>query len=444
MNPCVISGLRVTQDRATATEIETACRRDADARLADLLAADSVAEAFVLQTCIRAELYVVTETPANGQEILSEMDLGVPEDVVVPMDHEKSLRHLLRVTAGLESFVTGEDQILGQVQDAIDTTREVGGIGPVLDLTLSKAVRVGKRARSQTAINEGPTSVGGAAVALVERERDLEDQTVLVIGAGEMGQHLTQAVSIRGADELLLANRTRTRADRLAEMLKSPVTVVAFDRIPGVLPDVDVVLSATASPTPILDVEAFTPSGRTFVVDLAQPRDIHPATSDLDHVVVHDLDTLKSITETARERRQDAFERLERMIDDAIDDLLEEYKRQRVDGVIAGMYQGAERIKREELATAVSKLESHGELTDEQREIVEALADALVSNLLAPPTTALRDAAVRDDWQTIATAVELFDPDIEQPLRGSADPAKFLESAGSQEPAAVTDTPEDE
>lgn len=444
MNSCVISGRRVTQEHANVSEIEAACQRDPHTRLTALTQADQVTEAFVLQTCIRAELYVVTETAVAGHSVLSNVDLGVPDDLIVEMDHEESLQHLFRVTAGLESFVVGEDQILVQVQDAVETADTVGSIGPVLETALSKAIQVGKRARSETVVNDGPTSIGGAAVSLVDRERTLDEGSTLVIGTGEMGTHIAQAVSIRGEMELLLANRNRESADRLAEQLDTTVSVVDFDAIPSVLPYVDVVMSATASPEPILDADAFANHGGTFVVDIAQPPDVARAVADYEDVVVHDLDTLETITERARERRRDAVKRVEAMIDEAMTELLQQYKRQRVDGVVAGMYRGAERIKQQELETTFSKLDHHGGLTDKQREDVEALADALVSELLAPPTTGLRDAAARDDWRTIATAIELFDPNIEQPIQAITDASISLEAIDARDAVSATDSQDDD
>ena len=444
VNSCVISGCRVTQERASVSELETACQRAPHARLRDLTWADQVSEAFVLQTCLRAELYVVTETAAAGHSVLSSVGLDVPDDLVVEMDHEESLRHLFRVTAGLESFVVGEDQILGQIQDAIETADTVGSIGPVLETALSKAIHIGQQVREETPINDGPTSIGGAAVSLVERERTLDQGSVLVIGTGEMGTHIAQAIDIRGNTELLLANRTRESAERLAAQLDTVGSVVDFEAIPVVLGDADVVITATAGPDPILNADAFSNSGHTFVVDLAQPRDVAPDVDDCEDVILHDLDTLETITERARKRRRDADGRVETMIDEAITDLLDQYKRQRVDGVVAGMYRGAERIKRRELETAFSKLEHHGGLTDEQREDVEALADALVSELLAPPTAGLRDAAARDDWRTIATAIDLFDPDIEQPMDAMPDPTEPHALMHLREAASVTDSRDDD
>lgn len=444
MNTPVVSGLRVTQERASVSQIEAACRHDPRTLIRTLLSHEEVTEAFVLQTCLRAEVYVVTGTPDTGNAVLSDVDFGVPNDVIASMNHEECLRHLLRIAAGLESFVIGEDQILGQVQAAIERADEVNGLGPVLDAALSKAVQIGKRARDETAINDGPTSIGGAAVKLVEREVGLNQKTALVIGTGEMGEHIAHALSLREETELYVANRTRKRAERLVGMLEGSTRVVSFNAIPTVLPDVDILVSATASRTAILDSEDFANSGRTLVVDIAQPRDIDPVINDRPRVDVYDLDAVESITEQAREDRREAAESVETMIEEALTELLKQYKRQRIERVIAGMYRGAERIKREELDTAFSKLEHHGGLTDDQKDDIEALADALVSELLAPPTEALREAATNDDWRTIVTAIHLFDPVTEYPKLKDAESTRHLASISSPKSVVVMDDQEDD
>ena len=165
------------------------------------------------------------------------------------------------------------------------------------------------------------------------------------------------------------------------------------------------------------------------VVDIARPRDIDPAADALASVVVHDIDDLETVTEQAHEQRRAAARQVEAMIDEEHDRLLSALKRARADEAIRGMYEGAERMKGRELDRALTKLEAQGELNDDQRETVEALADSLVSQLLAPPTESLREAAGEDDWNTIRTAMELFDPTVDAvDAEGAPDHAE--ESAG--------------
>mgnify|MGYP000218167731 CR=1 FL=1 len=412
MTTGVISGVTVSHQRATVDEIESAAAEGVATAVRDLLASDGVDEAFALQTCNRAEAYVVTEDVAAGRAALADFAPEVRDGAVREMDHETSLRHLMRVAAGLESLVLGEDQIIGQLRTAFETARGAGGIGSVLDPAITKALHVGERARTETRINEGVVSLGSAAVELAARERDLDGATALVVGAGEMGRLAAQAFDDTGVSTLLIANRTVPHAVHLAEEVETAAEGVGLDRAPAAAERADVLVTATNSPSHVLGRPALGDAGATLVIDLAQPRDVDPAVDDLDAVVAYDIDSLEAITDETRERRRAAAETVERMIDEEFERLIDSFKRRQADEVISAMYESAEMVKERELHTALSRLESQGELTEQQRETVASLADALVGQLLAAPTKSLRDAAAEDDWTTIQTALGLFDPDF--------------------------------
>jgi glutamyl-tRNA reductase len=402
----------VSHRRATVDEIESVVREDATAVVRDLLASDGVDEAFVLQTCNRAEAYVVAETDATGRAALADYASPVRADVVREMDHETSLRHLLRVAAGLESLVLGEDQILGQLRTAFEDARGVGGVGEILDPAITKALHVGERARSETTINEGVVSLGSAAVELADRERDLDGRTALVVGAGKMGRLVARAFDDTGVTELVVANRTESRAARLVAEVETSARSIGLDDAAAAAERADVVVTATDSREYVLDRSTLDAAGPTLVIDLAQPRDVDPAAGDLGGVDAFDIDSLESITDETREQRREAAAEVERMIEAEFDRLIDSFKRQQADEAISAMYESAEAVKERELRTALTRLESQGELTEAQRETVESLADALVGQLLAAPTKSLRDAAAADDWTTIQTALGLFDPDF--------------------------------
>ncbi|MGA9403088.1 glutamyl-tRNA reductase, partial [Haladaptatus sp.] len=407
----VISGIRISHDRASLDDVAAACHDDQQDNVAALAAQSEVSEAFVLQTCNRFEAYVVTGAPATGRAVLADFVPGVNE-VAVEMSHEESLRHLLRVAAGLESLVLGEDQIIGQVRDAYTSAQTIGAVGPTLEEALTKALHVGERARTETAINEGVVSVGSAAVSLATDQSGLDGATALVVGAGEMGTIAAHAFADSDVETLIVANRSIERAETVAEAVNLTDTrAVGLDALPACLSHADVVVTATGSDGHVLDATLLDDCGETLVVDIAQPRDVSPAVSALDGITVHDMQALESVTDETRARRRAAAESVEAMVDREFENLLEQYKRKRADEVIAGMYEGAERVKERELQTALSRLEAKG-LDEDQRAIVESMADALISQMLAPPTKSLRDAAANDDWTTINTALQLFDPEF--------------------------------
>ncbi|MDY6819152.1 MAG: glutamyl-tRNA reductase [Halobacteriales archaeon] len=434
----IISGLRLTHHETDVDTLDAAKAVDQRSAVERLLAADPVSEAFVLYTCNRVEAYVVTDDDADGHAVLREF---LPErfhEVAVTIGHEESLRHLMRVAAGLESLIIGEDQIIGQVRTAYQDAREVGAIGEVLEEAITKAIHVGERARTETAINEGVVSIGSAAVELAQRELDLDGRTALVIGAGKMGTIAANAFGGTPIDRLYIANRTIATADALAAEVDVPAEAVGHDALETVLGTADVVISATGSDEYVLDATTLRDAGETLVIDIAQPRDVSPAASSIETVSTYDLDSLETVTDTTTEQRRAAAETVERMIDAEFNRLLNEYKRGRADKVIAAMYESAETVKEEEIQRAFDRLEANGDLTEDQREIIAAMADSLVSQLLAAPTKSLREAAAEDDWSTINTALQLFDPEfdgeeIPEPVRA------MLNQQGADMPAGVFD-----
>jgi len=405
-NAGIVSGARVAHDTADLDAIEAAAASDGETLVRALLAHEAVEEAFALQTCHRVEAYVVTAEGTRGEAIL---DARFGEEAVTT-GHEESLRHLLRVAAGLESIVLGEDQVLGQVRSAYEAARNAGGIGPVLEDAITKAIHVGERARSETAISEGVVSLGSAAVALAERELDLETSSALVVGAGEMGTLAARAFTDAGVASLTVANRTVERAERVVTDIGRG-EARGLDALPEAFADADVVVTATGSETPVIDRSVLA-DGDAVVVDLGQPRDVSPAAADVPAVATYNIDDLETVTESTHERRRVAADRVAAMVDREFDRLIEQFKRNRADDAIASMYENAERTKERELDEALAKLDAHGGLNDAQREAVESLADALVSQLLAAPTKSLRDAAADDDWETIAAALQLFNPEF--------------------------------
>ena len=403
----VITGVSLSHANASVEQLESAVESGQRGTAATLLDQRGVEEAFVLQTCNRVEGYVVASDFEAGCDALGVITESIDSRLVVEMDHEQSLRHLLRVAAGLDSLVLGEDQILGQVRDAYEDARSVGAIGPMLEDGVTKAIHVGERARTETAINEGVVSLASAAVQLASEQRALEEATGLVVGAGEMGSLAAKSLGDH-VEHLLVANRTVPHAAHLAEQADTEASAIALDALAVAVREADVVVSATGSPGPVVDEDTLADAGETFVVDIAQPRDVAPEADEFDHVTVYDLDTLESVTDKTRRQRERAAEEVERIVDAEFENLLAQYKRKRADQVISAMYESAERVKAAELQTAFGKLD----LDEEDEQIIESMADSIVSQLLAAPTSSLRDAAADDDWSTIQTALQLFDPNF--------------------------------
>ena len=404
----VVSGARVTYRSATLDDLEAAAHADPTTRLHELVSRTSVGEAVVLQTCNRVEEYVVAETATAGRDALSDFAPGLPADVAIETGHRESLEHLLRVAAGLESQVLGEDQVLGQVRDAYVAAQDADTLGPILESAMVKAIRVGERARTETGINEGVVSLGSAAVELVRQERGL-DGDIVVVGAGDTARTVVRSLADRGVDRMSILNRSPENARRIADDYALSARCDGLDALPVALGRADVVLTATGSDERVVRPGTVSGNEDLLIVDLARPRDVDPAVEDVNGVTVRDLDALRAVTDATHRERREAAVAVESIVDEEFDRLIDQYKRARADAVIAAMYRGAERIKQREVSEALAKLDAT-DLSEADREAIEGLADAIVSQLMAVPTESLRDAAAEDDWETIATAIELFDP----------------------------------
>jgi glutamyl-tRNA reductase len=364
---------------------------------------DGVQEAFVLATCHRVEGYVVAVEREIAERVHSSLAGHWPEAAVDTYRGESALRHLFRVSAGLESPVCGEDQILGQCRRARKRCREAELTGSVLNAALERAIRAGKRARSETAINDGVVSLGSAARQLVQQRHDITEPTGVVVGAGEMGQLAAAAFDDMLVD-ITVVNRTLARADDLATTLDSPATSCPLSGLADAVDGADVVLCATGSETHVLDGTVLRSQDERVVVDMAQPPDVAPTVAERPATTVYDLQRLEAYRRRTRQQRKQAVGAVEDIIDTELDGFYREFKRQRAERVIATMYQQADEVKRAEVEQALNRLD----LDEESEAVVESLAESLVSQLLAPPTATLRDAAEDGDHGTLRTALALF------------------------------------
>lgn len=293
---------------------------------ASLAALDGIAEALVVSTCNRTEYYLAGEEPRRAFAALEARLVAQagPDHAVAAhfYHHERraAARHLCRVASGLDSMVLGETEIFGQVKAAYAAAHGCGVTGPVLNRVFQRVFSIGKKVRTDTAIQEGATSVAGAAVELAEKIfGKLAGCRVVVVGAGEMSRQTAQALVSRGASSVFVTNRSYERAEELAREMGG--RAVKFDEWTAVLAGVDVVISSTSAPHAVVlpahieavrRVRKFRP---LFLIDIAVPRDIDPACGAIEEVYLYDIDTLEQLADEARLRRQRQIELCESIID---------------------------------------------------------------------------------------------------------------------------------
>jgi glutamyl-tRNA reductase len=387
--------------------------------LADLRTRGDLDEAVVLSTCMRTEVYATAERfhPAVHavRNFLCERSFTAPEDVA---DHltvlydDAAIAHLFSVAAGLDSAVLGESEVLAQVRGAWEAARAEGTAGPVLSGMFRHAVEVGKRVRSETAIARGTTSISQAAVALAaDRLGGLAGRRVLVLGAGDMGEGMTVALAGAGVADVLVANRTPTRAESLADRVGG--RAIEVSDLPAALASVDVLLTSTGAAEPLLTVDDLAPvlpqrPGRPLlIVDVAVPRDVEPAVRVLDGVTVLDLDDLRAFTRTGLEERRREVARVQTIIDEEVADYLGDAVARQVAPTVAALRAQAEAVRVGELSRFQARL---ADLSPREREAVEALTHGIVAKLLHEPTVRLKDAAGTPRGDRLADSLRaLFD-----------------------------------
>jgi glutamyl-tRNA reductase len=377
-----------------------------------------VSEAVVLSTCNRVEVYCKAERFHDGyQEVRDALAAScglqpevLAEHLYVHFDDE-AVRHLFSVAAGLDSVVIGEHEILGQVRSAWEVAMGEGTSRASLNLLFRSAVAAGKRARTETAIGRHTASVGQVAVRLADERVGLGGRTVLLVGAGEVAASAARALS-RHADATVVAlNRTPDRAARLAA--GPAVEVAALDQLPFRLAEADVVLTATASPGPLLTHDtvraamATRPDRPLLVVDAGHPRDVEPAVVDIAGVALVDLVELQAVANRGVEARAAEIGAVEVVIADELDRYRAATSAQQVAPLIAALHQTAEAIRRGELDRFDPRL---ARLGPEERELVADLSAAVVAKLLHEPTVRLRQAAGTPRGDRLADALrELFE-----------------------------------
>ena len=376
-------------------------------------------EAVALSTCNRVCVYLAhSDVDVARKRALAELTAlsGESGAELEPLLYTKldmeAAAHLFRVTAGLDSLVPGESQILGQVRAAFESADTVGSAGPVLHRLFRQALHAGRRVRTETGIGENPASVSSAAVELAARVfDDPQERAILLVGAGKMAELAAAELIARGFGHLVVANRSPERAARLAE--RHGGASVGLDRLIPELAKADVVITSTGSHEFILtpdDVEPVLKGRRgrpIFFIDIAVPRDLDPAINDLDGCYVYDIDDLERVVEASIAGRRESMERAERIVGEEAEKFDLWQHSLDVVPAITSLRRRAEAIREQELARSASWLAA---LSPRDRTAVESLTTQIVNKLLHVPTVRLKEASAAPEGARDAETVRrLFD-----------------------------------
>jgi len=409
-----IWSMLITHKTADVKDIERAWHGDVSSLNRLIASNELVSECVALKTCNRVEVYIVSP---DGRKVFDELLAMAKKAGIFHLieihDHERSIFHLLRLASGLESMMVGEDQILGQIKDLFEIAKRSGTVGETLGLLFNKAIQVGKRVRSETSINKGSVSIGSAAVELAEETLGkLDDKRILIIGAGEMAHLVGKALAARGIDAIYIANRTFERAKEMAEKLGG--IAVKYDDLGEYIRVADLVISATSAPHHVITREmveqAMADGDRNLlIIDIANPRDVEESVKEVPGVTLQNIDDLRMISERNIERRKMEIEKVEQIIAEEFERLLEEFKLKEADDLLGKLYSRAEEIRIRETERALRLISMSGYDPEKTAKIVNDLTSAIVSKILADPTLAIKKAAKSDDKELVLAASCLFD-----------------------------------
>jgi glutamyl-tRNA reductase len=304
------------------------------------LRAAGCAEALVLATCNRVEVYGASDkrvpTDAIARCLLQKAtvsDAGSSEaSPFYRYEGEKCVQHLFRVASGLDSMVVGETEVLGQTKKAYETARATGAAGPYLHRLFQRAFRVAKQVRTHTEITRGSVSVGSVAVDLAQRIfGQLGSCKVLVLGAGETSERTARALISRGVSDLRVSNRSNDRARELAQRVGGHA--VRFDEWPQQCREIDILITSTSSEAPLLTPANLSPmlSNRIdrplFIIDIAVPRDVDPTVNEMEGVYLYDIDALRSVAEQSLAVRRQQVASAEAIIAEHVADFIDSISR---------------------------------------------------------------------------------------------------------------------
>lgn len=395
-----ILSAHITHKQASVADMESLGKVDPELMMRNALSLPGTTECLVLRTCNRMEVYLATSDLNATRKGLEDMinalvPFDAEQNLVQYLNGKESVRHILRVSSGLESLIVGEDQIQCQVKEAFDLAKRHGSMGPVLTIVFQKAISVGKMVRSRTNVNKGCVSMGTAAVELAEEKvGSLTDKNILVVGAGEMADLIAKHLVGKGPKAVFVSNRTYSRAVELAWALNGKA--VRFDSLLEFFSRADVVLVATSASHMIITPAHVRKAqdlrkvdGKILIIDVSFPRNVDPQVAYLEGVELYDIDGLRGKAEENLLKRRSEIRSAELIITQELDSLGERMKEMKADEILGQLYSKYFSLRDREVRKALNRLSSGQEPAEV---VLKEFADVLTRKFLADPTVALKDA----------------------------------------------------
>ena len=371
-----------------------------------------ISEAVLLSTCNRTEVYVFAEKFHGAyQDVrdffsdLSDLSADQFNDYLYVHYEDEAVKHLFSVTCGLDSAVLGENEIQHQVKIAWQAAQIEDTCGTTINAAFRRALEVGKRIRTETHLTKQAPSIARSVIEMAEENlKGLENKNILILGAGEMGEGMANALSKLDTGKIVFSNRNLEKAQKMSE--KFGGEAIEISQIPSLLKEFDCFISSTAATDILLSKDDLSEhiTQPLLIIDIAIPRDIGPEVSEIKGVSLLDMDNLQDFVEPHRKEQDLATSRL--VINEETNRFLDQQSARKVAPLIAEFREGAEEIRQIELKRYEARLES---LTDEQRDAIESLTQGILGKILHDPTVSLNEAAGSPRGERLADALrELF------------------------------------
>ncbi len=381
---------------------------------------EMVREAVMLSTCNRLEIYAELEDYEAGVEQLKSFLKNFRHgDVQHDMSSymykllgSQATDHLFRVATGLDSMLIGEAEILGQVKDAYIQAQKARSLGKTLHALFREALGAGKEARSQTHIGGDSVSIATAAIELARQTLgDLAGMTVLVVGAGKMGSLAAKRLRALGCAEVLVANRSFSRAREVIDSIGGG-TAVELPGLVDAMKRVDIVVTSTGAshfvltPGNVSEAMLARPQRPLFIIDIAVPRDADPEVGRIPGVTLVDIDRLKDIVDHTLERRRESVPLVEEIIAEHSDRFARWYQSRLAIPVVSSLVQKAESIRSVEIDKLFARCP---ELSERERMLITGASLTIISKLLHGVVTNLRERASSNHAEALTLATLLDD-----------------------------------
>lgn len=376
-----------------------------------------LSEKLIFSTCNRTEIYAVANDSNNAaEEIEKFLQSHIENNIelkpyLYKYINDEVVKHLFSVSSGINSMVIGENQILHQVKEAFERSQEKKSIGPVLNNLFRRAIYAGRRARTETDIGAGITSVGQAAVELARRIFDeLKEKSILIIGSGKMSSLCAKHLVDSDASFVFVANRTYDKAVSMAEAFNG--RAIRFESIFDQMKTVDIVISSTGAPHFILKKEDIAKIMKIrkgqpiFLIDIAVPRDIEPDVEKIDNVFLYNIDDLKTVVSSYAKEREKEVVRVTLIVNQEVDEFMKWYNSLSVKPIIKSLQKKFEDIRINELQKTLNKLP---EISDKEKDLINNLTVSMMNKLIADPLISIKEwANDKDKLSYLETLRNLF------------------------------------